>query len=316
MVVTAATAVPVKPERVCTTPLVVTAVLVAMAAMAALAFQRAALSHQSTLLPEPLLLVVMAEEAVMVEVVAIAIMPLTITLVMAAMVEMVGPVERVLCWAGRTRTKATSFWATVPASKAEKAEIGSGGGAGFVYKGTMSPNNGMDGRQGNGGQGVWLSSGNGLRIEMGAGAVIQGRRSLRRIGIEGSASQSFVSAAGTISGGRGSHGTHAAAISINGTNNVLQLLNGYHFVGGVNLGTDATLTLAGAENSTFDLSWVGTQFQGFNHFLKDDQSTWTLSGKANTKFKDVTVSGGVLALGPDQTELQSDRGLLMAVRSL
>ncbi|NKB83823.1 hypothetical protein HED51_19860 [Ochrobactrum grignonense] len=151
---------------------------------------------------------------------------------------------------------------------------------------------------------------------MGAGAVIQGRRSLRRIGIEGSASQSFVSAAGTISGGRGSHGTHAAAISINGTNNVLQLLNGYHFVGGVNLGTDATLTLAGAENSTFDLSWVGTQFQGFNHFLKDDQSTWTLSGKANTKFKDVTVSGGVLALGPDQTELQSDRGLLMAVRSL
>ncbi|WP_282183934.1 autotransporter-associated beta strand repeat-containing protein [Brucella pituitosa] len=190
-------------------------------------------------------------------------------------------------------------------------ERGFRGGPGSVYKGTMSPSNGIAGHQGNGGQGVWLSSGERLRVEVGTGAVIQGGDGASGgIGIEGSASQSFISAAGTISGGLGSDETRAAAISINGTKNVLQLLNGYQFVGGVNLGTDATLSLAGVENSTFDLSSVGMRFQGFSHFLKDDQSTWTLSGKANTKFKDVSVSGGVLTLGPDQTALQSETGLI------
>lgn len=188
-------------------------------------------------------------------------------------------------------------------------EKGFRGDRGSVYKGTMSPSNGTAGRQGNGGQGVWLNSGNGLRVEVGAGAVIQGGDGASGgIGIEGAASRSLISAAGIVSGGRSSDGTRAAAVSINGTNNVLQLIDGYQFIGGVNLGADATLSLAGAENSAFDLSQVGTQFQGLNHFLKDDQSTWTLSGKASERFKDVTVSGGVLAFGPDQSDLRSDEG--------
>ncbi|PQZ50086.1 hypothetical protein CQ052_12385 [Ochrobactrum sp. MYb15] len=64
----------------------------------------------------------MAERAVTVAGAVTAIMPTTITLAMAVMVEMAEPVERVLCWADRTLTKATSFWATVPALKADKAE--------------------------------------------------------------------------------------------------------------------------------------------------------------------------------------------------
>ncbi|MCV9907835.1 autotransporter-associated beta strand repeat-containing protein [Brucella sp. HL-2] len=190
-------------------------------------------------------------------------------------------------------------------------EKGFEGNRGSVYKGTMSPSNGTAGHQGNGGQGVWLNSGNRLRVEVGTGAVIQGGDgAVGGVGIDGAASQSLTSVAGTVSGGLGSGGARAAAVSINGTNNVLQLLNGFKFIGGVNLGADATLSLAGVENSAFDLSQIGGQFQGLSHLLKIDQSTWTLSGKANARFKDVGVSGGVVALGPDQSELQSDNGFI------
>ncbi|OYR17998.1 autotransporter domain-containing protein, partial [Brucella rhizosphaerae] len=188
---------------------------------------------------------------------------------------------------------------------------GARGGGGSVYKGTMSTSNGNRGLQGNGGQGVWMNAASDLRVEVGTGAIIQGGDgAVGGIGIEGSASQSFIGVAGKVSGGFGSDETRAAAISINGSNNLLQLLNGYQFVGGVNLGTDAMLSFAGLENSTFDLSSIGAQFQGFSHILKVDQSTWTLSGKASTRFKDVSVADGILALGPDQSELQSDTGFI------
>lgn len=190
-------------------------------------------------------------------------------------------------------------------------ERGFRGDHGSVYKGTMSPSNGKPGIAGNGGQGVWLNSGNGLRVELGTGAVVQGGDGVfGGSGIEGTASQSLISAAGTVSGGLNSDGTHAAAVSINGTSNVLQLLKGYQFVGGVNLGADAMLSLAGSENAAFDLAALGSQYVGFNHLLKQDSGTWTLRGKSGIRFADVSVSDGRLALGANQSELRSDTGFI------
>ncbi len=193
---------------------------------------------------------------------------------------------------------------------------GQGGDRGFrgdhgsVQEGTMSPSNGKPGLAGKGGQGIWLNSGADLRIDVGKGAVIQGGDgSTGGIGIEGSASQSIVGVAGTISGGLGSDGTRAAAVSINGTNNILQLRNGYQFIGEVNLGADASLSLAGSENATFDLGVIGTQYLGLNHLMKQDESTWTITGKSSSRFADVSVSAGRLVVG-SQSDLKSDIGFV------
>ena len=67
-------------------------------------------------------------------------------------------------------------------------------------------------------------------------------------------------------------------------------VNGNVFAG---LGTD-TFVLGGPGAASFDVALIGTQYNGFDSLLKEDASTWTLTG-TNTVAAPFLVSGGTLA---------------------
>lgn len=67
------------------------------------------------------------------------------------------------------------------------------------------------------------------------------------------------------------------------------IVNGNVFAG---TGTD-TFVLGGPGTDTFDVALIGTKYNGFDSFLKEGASTWTLTG-TNTLAAPFLVSGGTL----------------------
>lgn len=123
---------------------------------------------------------------------------------------------------------------------------------------------------------------------------------------------STITTSGSISGGLSADGsTRANALALSGGNNRLTLEHGYSITGnvvsssGMSSGTGDTLALGGGNNSSFDVSQIGStaQYQGFEFFEKTGNGTWSLTGNANAATP-WTISAGTLQ--GDSTSLQGD----------
>jgi hypothetical protein len=144
---------------------------------------------------------------------------------------------------------------------------------------------------GNGGAGGLggLSAGgtNGTAGSAGAGGV----------GISGASLT--ITNSGTIAGGLSGDGTtRANAITFTGGTNSLTLQAGSTIIGNVvAFSTADTLALGGTTNSTFNMSLVGSQYQGFGTFAKTGTSTGTLTGGPSASALNWNIQSGTLALG-------------------
>ncbi len=107
---------------------------------------------------------------------------------------------------------------------------------------------------------------------------------------------------GTIRAGIGS--TTAILFSDNvGSKSTLELQAGSQIIGNVlagGLSTSDILRLGGNEDSSFDVSTIGTQYQNFDSFEKTGTSTWTLTG-TGTATTNWTISAGTLQIGDGGT---------------
>ena len=101
----------------------------------------------------------------------------------------------------------------------------------------------------------------------------------------------------TITGGLSGDGTtRANAVTFSGGTNLLELRAGSAITGNVVAFSAAdTLRLGGAGNSSFDVSQIGVQYQGFGIFQKTGSSTWTLTG-TNTAALPWSIGAGVLSV--------------------
>ncbi|OYX71912.1 MAG: hypothetical protein B7Y95_11960, partial [Rhizobiales bacterium 32-66-11] len=98
--------------------------------------------------------------------------------------------------------------------------------------------------------------------------------------------------ASRIEGGLGA--TQGKAVEITGNNNTLELRAGYSFGGGISVtGTGNILALGGAANDSFGLA---AAFSGFDAYVKNGASTWTLTG-TTTAPGGWTINAGTLRLG-------------------
>jgi len=178
---------------------------------------------------------------------------------------------------------------------------GGGGGSGGLGGGTGVVGHAGDGGSGgNGGTAVVFTNGGTLMnegtIAGGDGGVgsVGGITGLGGAGVTG-ANLTIVNG-GTISGGLGD-GTRANAVTFTGGSNVLELQSGYIVNGNVVDQTDnGTFRLGGAVDDMFDISGLGTQYQGFGTFEKTGTSTWTLTG-TSTFTGPTNVNQGTLQAG-------------------
>ena len=185
--------------------------------------------------------------------------------------------------------------------------IGGDGGGGVLY--------GLHGRSGNGGNGVELTFGSELTnsgtIQGGTGGLGINSNFGGSGGVGVVGEDIFVWNSGTIAGGKadGGNGAQANAITFTGGDNILALEDGYAFVGNVDAtasgGVDGdVLMLAGDDTSVapvFDLSLVETQYLGFEGFIKDGDSIWTLTGEATAAMDWGVIAGTLLVNGSLQT---------------
>jgi uncharacterized protein with beta-barrel porin domain len=115
------------------------------------------------------------------------------------------------------------------------------------------------------------------------------------------ATNSIVENLGNISGGLNTDGTRTSAISFSGNNNNLIVFAGSTITGKVvvlgNTGLQL-FTLGGNGNGSFDISTIGSQYQGFNSFQKTGSSTWTLTGTTSTSII-WQIDQGTLAVTSD-----------------
>ncbi|KWV52831.1 hypothetical protein AS156_09255 [Bradyrhizobium macuxiense] len=118
------------------------------------------------------------------------------------------------------------------------------------------------------------------------------------IGIVGSGQANIINA-GTIEGGLNVDGSRANAITLGGGGNRLELQSGSNIIGNVvaaaDLNNPNTFALGGSQNASFDLSGLGSQYQGFANFEKVGTSAWTLSGSSG--LSGITIEQGALTLG-------------------
>jgi autotransporter-associated beta strand protein len=196
---------------------------------------------------------------------------------------------------------------------------GDGGfGIAFTGSGNLANNGTITG--GNGGSGGSQTGGFGIPGNAGAGGV----------GISGSSLT--ITNSGTITGGNGANGnsgataggagiagsnltiinggtikgglsgdgvTRANPITFTGGTNVLELQAGSLITGNVVAFSAAdTLALGGGTNSTFDVSQIGSQYQGFGVFEKRGPSTWVLTNTTATVTPWV-INAGALAVSND-----------------
>jgi fibronectin-binding autotransporter adhesin len=109
-----------------------------------------------------------------------------------------------------------------------------------------------------------------------------------------------VTVAGTLSGGTG------GALRFDQSSaraDRLELRPGASITGNVMAGTGTdTLAFGGTGTASFDVATVGTglQYQGFETFVKEGASSWTLTG-TNTSIAGFTVSGGTLTVNGNMT---------------
>ena len=179
---------------------------------------------------------------------------------------------------------------------------GGGGGSGGLGSGSgVVGHRGDDGNGGSGGDAVVFTNGGTLMNEgtiagsdAGAGGGIAGLAGLGGTGVIG-ANLTIVNA-GTISGGLGD-GTRANAVTFTGGSNVLELQSGYIVNGNaVDQTNNGTFRLGGAVDAMFDISSLGTQYQGFSIFEKTGISTWTLTG-VSTFAGPTNINQGTLLAG-------------------
>lgn len=199
---------------------------------------------------------------------------------------------------------------------------GNGGAGGASYASAMSFSQG-DANGGAGGSAVQLGGGGAVLNNSGSivggnggGAGANGtsqQPGAGGVGVLISSNGNTVINSGTISGGlSGNSSSRANAVTINGSNNVLELQSGYGFTGNVVVasGSGNTLRLGGAANASFDVghlvsgapgSYSGTsQYYGFSSYQKTGTSTWTLTG-TSTLGGTWTVNGGTLVAAGTMT---------------
>ncbi|WP_274427398.1 autotransporter domain-containing protein [Chelativorans sp. YIM 93263] len=116
--------------------------------------------------------------------------------------------------------------------------------------------------------------------------------------------------AGGFSGGSTDEGDRSAAIILTGGNNSLELHAGFDILGDVIVsGGSNTLALGGTDAETFDVSGIGSQYQGFTAFNKIGGSTWTLTG-STTDVTSWVLSEGTLSVSSDANLGDTAGGLI------
>ncbi|QXZ10249.1 autotransporter outer membrane beta-barrel domain-containing protein [Comamonas sp. Y33R10-2] len=193
-------------------------------------------------------------------------------------------------------------------NRASSSLTGGNGGNGGAGNGVALPGKAI-GNGGAGGEGGAGLSGTDL-VVINAGSITGGNG-----GIGGSSTDAAAGIAGaggagingvthlinsgSIVGGMAGNGsTRANAVAFSGSNNTLELRAGSVMVGNVvaTAGGSNELTLGGTDNSQFNLSTIGMQYQNFSHFSKTGSSTWTVLG-TQTVAGDWSIEAGTLQAG-------------------
>ncbi|MEJ5025574.1 autotransporter outer membrane beta-barrel domain-containing protein [Brucella anthropi] len=173
---------------------------------------------------------------------------------------------------------------------------GDGGAVSYSYSDYWPGSSG-----GSGGSGVYVSQGrlvNRGQINGGVGGPASQHST---VGVSGSGvrvgSNSHIVNEGTISAG----GADANAVDVLGSNNTFEIHDGSSITGNVVVagGTQGnTFVLGGSDDGSFDVSLIGTQYQGFQSNRKDGSGTWTLTGTGNFT-QGFTIADGVLSVSSD-----------------
>uniref|UniRef100_UPI0023601CFB autotransporter-associated beta strand repeat-containing protein n=1 Tax=Brucella anthropi TaxID=529 RepID=UPI0023601CFB len=112
----------------------------------------------------------------------------------------------------------------------------------------------------------------------------------------------YVINAGTITAGKSDRAEGAGdAVDIVGSNNTFEIWKDSNITGNVVVadGTSGNvLVWGGDDNSSFNVSSLGKQYQGFQGFRKTGKSTWTLTGNGNFE-GGIEIAGGTLSVTRD-----------------
>jgi len=121
------------------------------------------------------------------------------------------------------------------------------------------------------------------------------------VGIEGTSNITITNSCSISGGLSGDGSTRASAIILSGGNNTLELQNGSSITGNVVTGgTNNTLILGGTTSpaTAFNVSAIGSQYQGFDNFQKTNSSIWKLTG-STTALTPWIVKEGTLSINAD-----------------
>ncbi|RUZ32463.1 autotransporter outer membrane beta-barrel domain-containing protein, partial [Mesorhizobium sp. M7A.F.Ca.CA.001.15.1.1] len=114
----------------------------------------------------------------------------------------------------------------------------------------------------------------------------------------GNSATTLINDGDSITGGGGG-GPQADAIQFTGGANTLELRAGSAISGTVEaFSADDTLRLGGNVDSSFDVSGVGQQYQGFGIYEKTGTGAWTLTGSTNA-VTSWTIDQGTLSVSSD-----------------
>jgi len=93
-----------------------------------------------------------------------------------------------------------------------------------------------------------------------------------------------------------------------GRDNRFEIHAGSTVVGTVDVGNGTdTFVLGGDGDASFDNALIGTQYMGFDTFLKEDNSTWTINGADRmTTFLSGAVAGGTLIVDANLSTFDLD----------
>ncbi|MFW7358333.1 MAG: autotransporter-associated beta strand repeat-containing protein [Brucella sp.] len=144
----------------------------------------------------------------------------------------------------------------------------------------------------------------------GDGVVVNGGATFKNLGVVRAGDNSSDLSGSAGAGLRLGFGTHvinngsiANGVDIVGNDNVFEIWNASRITGNVVVasGTSGNVfAWGGDDDGTFDLSAIGQQYQGFQGYRKEGQSTWTLTG-AGTFDGGITIAEGTLQIGDGTT---------------